>query len=460
MTTLATIPALFAVALSISTTNDYHYVTIPTNMAASLTGVGMGSEASSEDAPLRYEDAAFLAEAYAERARFAYGSTNLTWGSASSEEIAIYVANPGSGSLYYDSYPSPIAEVSEREKATYVGRAYADPSIPLLDGGCTSIVITASMGRFPAWPYIFTSTNDEQTLSHEQTLSNEFPFVVSTCSFTNSIPKGTPLATIHVRSLYRDLPNLSRFCWSDVGEVGSNVHTSQTVNDYSGYSTKYNSTTDEWEFGFPKSTVSEVSTNRISTFRWCIRILAQRAKARGFASVEGSKYPKDVTGVFESSGYRTEKIADISDMVMPISRVSSNYNSLHTGTRIRDVKVFAQGHLSWVYRLNDAIADSGGGDFIVEVPVEIAPSWTQLVILGMGSEQANKMLYDKARKIFDCPGYSSVDEVMESMPELGDPSEDWQSYSPVKCDVDYTEEVSISQFYTIFDVDFNARTSE
>jgi hypothetical protein len=76
----AALPALLAAAtLSISSPENYYFCEIPDDMKPSLTGEGMGAIAPADDeTPLRYEDAAFLAEAYYERL-YMFGTNNAPW---------------------------------------------------------------------------------------------------------------------------------------------------------------------------------------------------------------------------------------------------------------------------------------------------------------------------------------------------------------------------------------------
>lgn len=123
----ATAVPVLAVALSISSTNDYHFVLIPSNMVASIEGVGMGAVATN-NAPLRYEDIVFLKEAIAERSGFFDGlpGTNWTVSLATKETLT-------SGDGPWHLFAKKLATNNVITALTQ--RCFVDPSIPMIDEG-------------------------------------------------------------------------------------------------------------------------------------------------------------------------------------------------------------------------------------------------------------------------------------------------------------------------------------
>ena len=90
----ATAAPVLAVALSLSKPSQYHFVSIPEGMT-NFTGSGMGSGGASGE-PIRYEDIAFLTEAFAERRSL--GKTNVTATTLSQQlgpQADLFIGNVG-----------------------------------------------------------------------------------------------------------------------------------------------------------------------------------------------------------------------------------------------------------------------------------------------------------------------------------------------------------------------------
>ena len=455
MTTLAiasALPALFAVALSISTTNDYHYVTIPTNMAASLTGVGMGSEAPSEDAPLRYEDAAFLAEAYAERSALASSYATVTVAPITvsptiSLSVAHGIVDVGTGDFYGTNRTATYS--------TFMQRAYGNPTASLFSG-CAEVdryhpVMTNMILEYPAWPRIFNTTG--------------YPFVEKSMRLNDRIDScqtnGTPIMAEVVAGLYRDLAKLSRFCYAADGyvESGSKV-TYQKEEDSSSYSTTWNGISHKWECGTATNdTEVTESDSTTPTVMSSLTISVGKAKARGFED------GKDVTGVYASSRYTQQKrTSSCNGIVMPFgpgdATVGIDFFNRQGGAKIVNVKCYASGVYSRSVSKTGAADDNKSGAFVVEVPIDTWREVHPFLFLEIGTQSANEAIFSQVESLFGDPGYEDHGDVLAICPDPAEPSSDIGEYVPTYSNATFVRDIAIYKFYVVYDMEFNARVPE
>ena len=438
MTTLAiasALPALFAVALSISTADDYHYVTIPTNMAASLTGVGMGSEASAEDAPLRYEDAAFLAEAYAERAQ-ATKKAEVT--------SAIRFPNRTTMATRADALKEFIKPALQIAGGV---RAAPDKSLGgvLYDFfGTTNIYVEASENEYDA-------------------LYDEWAAEQATGSLFDK--PNTPLKPDYIRALYADLANYTRI---STYSYATSSNTNRFIKKYERSPSNY--TYDSSTGWYPRSDAEDrTNTTESVGLGMTFYVEYDVGKDNGQCYTKGSdgKWAKDgpegnFTTYKSSQTYYEASEGDIA--------LKLNLPYLHGASGM----LCCRGRVSTSCYVNDSEKESVTKDFLVGFPVTISKDGSNVYAVvkasdvGMSLSSGNAFLQMLCSK-FALPFYASKDALLGAtnapgaLPAASELDDDEslasKQYTSASHYVNsfYQAEYEISQATLVLDVEFNAR---
>ena len=435
MTTLATIPALFAVALSISTTNDYHYVTIPTNMAASLTGVGMGSEASAEDAPLRYEDAAFLTEAYAER-RYAYAPSAYNADKSPAGERYLDVAE--AVKFYCDS-----ADVFSFGDEPYF--FYARPEAVAFSDDIKAIPHDTNTAS-NLWCGLFS------TVTPAITSKGDLPFLF------DGFGKGSPLRKSDVASLYEVLGKMSRPCLyapKSLTPIDGICHTAHTeVDNASSWIRDYSSSSYEFVYGTDYSTNYVESATDAVNFGMSVKTTYTAAKQK-YAGFVGETRYTDIT-----PGHRTS--TDIvkenyTDMVLVLD-VRPSFAKLGK-RKIKNASVFVVGRY---YRLlwDDIASEDKFKDeqyFLARFDAEPLTAGEGTIFDVPLQTTEFDALAKKVTTLFGGTFYESADALLDAVPEPSDPTLEDSDHNEVDSDLKFVWEIVVKGFLVVLDVDFNAR---
>lgn len=435
MTTLATIPALFAVALSISSADDYHYVTIPTNMAASLTGVGMGSEASAEDAPLRYEDAAFLTEAYAERAQ-----------ATKKAEVTSAVRFPNRTTM-----ATRAAALKE----------FIKPALPI-DG----VVRAAPDTRSSNFLYDFFGTTNIYVEASENVYDAFYDeWAAEQASGSLSDKPDTPLKPDYIRALYADLANYTRISPSTY-DASSN--TNKFVKEYKSSPSLY--TYDSSTGWYPRSD-AEDRTNTTESVGLGMTFYVEYDVGKD----NGQFYTRGSDGKWEKDGpegnfttYKSDqRYHEASDGDIAI-KIAMPY--LHGGSGM----LCCRGRVETSCYVNDSEKESATKDFLVGFPVTISKDGTNVYAvvkasdLGMSQSSGNAFLQTLCSK-FALPFYASANALLGAtnapgaLPAASELDDDEslasKQYTSASHYVNsyYQASYQISQATLVLDVEFNAR---
>ena len=445
MTTLATIPALFAVALSISTTNDYHYVTIPTNMAASLTGVGMGSEASAEDAPLRYEDAAFLTEAYAERATF-FGS----YSGASNNPTREVSAEIGL-SLLRNVYDEAF-QVGETYRPLAYG--YAKSDAKLLEDVARAVNFEAveETGDLLAydrdvWKDIFLGGTD--------------PFLVAAID-ASTVSWNSALTRDKICSFYADLNRLTRpslrcYMFALGGQwSGMSITDRDASKDIKYYSTIDNS----FVYGEHTTETNEWTDSGTFTMSFSTDIAASRQNWQGWDYDSGKWF--SVTDVKKSQFASTQVTSSMGNIYATCNFREIDAIAQKLGNRkIKAAYIFGLGYYTlW---LNGT--ETAGRWFVIRIPVlAFDKDSPDKIMVALGTALRHRQISNSVKELFSDidPGYETGEELLKTVPDPGPirtPEEGFESVSRTSAPISYSlsRRIDISNWYVVFDVEFNAR---
>lgn len=428
MTTLATLPALFAVALSISSADDYHYVSIPTNMAASLTGVGMGADAPSSDAPLRYEDAAFLAEAYLERAGGARQKPEIT-------------------SVVY--YPKRAATPSK----------FIKPSL-LINGGLRVAPDTPEYSDFIC--NFFGTTNIYVDASE-----NKYDTLVADEQKANTNRYSTPtyrLKPDYIRALYADLSNYSR----RTADYDGSSSTNKFIKKYKSSPSNYRfSDLDGWlplSEGEDRTEVSDSSGLQLSFY---VQYSAKKEKAQCYEKGDDGKWAKHgQEGNFTI--YSSDRAySDASGSVA----LKLGIPYIHGGSGM----LCCMGYVSTTCYVNDGDKENSGRKyFYTAFPVSIRNDGTNAYAVvnasdvGMSLDSGTALLKTLCGK-FNLPFYASSDDLLGvtsqpgSLPTASELDGDeslaskTDTSSVKRFNSYYQASYLISQTALILDIEYNAR---
>ncbi len=450
MTTLA-LSAVLAVALSISTTNDYHYVSIPTNMAASLTGVGMGAEVSSADAPLRYEDAAFLAEALEERREF-FGTASD--GPGLRTGLGENVSRPISETLY-SAYYSAVSD-----KPIYHGNnsGYGDPDAEMWDGvrGYTPSDNAYDRSYLDRYAVVFSKTNWMELVD------------MTYADVTNAA-----LRADYVARLYRYVSRATRPTMvGSIRSLSDVSHCTIKDNDYSQYETGYNSTEGAWEYGERDATNYVSTTARdasgLATFAFVetVSFSAERKKARGWklsSDASGNSKWTDATGECDFYGTKSTQTSNrAAPMVFAFDLIASTDVCAALGSRkATAVYVYALGTFSFEVEGTSDDKAISGKPFAIRLPASLLSSMAGGVCsVDVGLPPQNEAIVSAVCSHFGVTPYSSASDLLADVPMPNATSADYSNYSEKYTSGTFSMSVYLSTVVAVFDVDFNARVLE
>lgn len=439
---MSALAAVLAVALSLSEPGQYRFVVpVETNR---LTGVGMGTSAPSGDAPLAYTDAAFLAEAFAERACvFGTDSGGITNGARKvTSEVTI-------GKLKND-YIEPFRAGLYGTNSWYHG--YADPNCQIME---TVKEVSAdglkTSNRFEAFGVIFGSAT---------------PFLSASIPPDDGLwlggsRSGTPLKSENVATLYGDLSRLTRPCLAAVTLIPSSgrTETERKVSSvYSGFTRYYSDIDRKWHFGTDSVTnyTETAEARHYNQMDYSLYIRAQKQKARGFNSKEGE------------SGWTPTAVKDSQATDLTSQRTFADgrvFVDLRpgfakiAGRTVNDVKVFGVGSWSLHMETDGSTTRIETRDFVVPIPVgKYAADDASAFAVEIGREDFDDAIVAQAMELFGDPGYKTPSELMGVLDDPDEPSADFETYTPKYKSLALTRTVYVSHFLVVFDMTFRART--
>ena len=274
---------LAAASLSLSKPSDYHYVAI--TATNSLDGVGMPGDT------LRYEDAAFLAEAYAERVAVFSGDS---LGKADGQKSVVGIALEDPDSLATNSWKCFRwgGGATPNTLAVY-GRstAYLDASLTPVGKATVASRVEANKGVSDsqigfAWCDVFDS---------------DTPFVAMTNDWdASAFDRGKPLSLGQIKHLYSGLGMLTRPAAFD-SRVRTAAAEKNAIDLYS-HSVIKEYSTDGGTDKVTKDTTNQTSSANLPSV--ALGITASRIKRQGFRVADGD-YESGVTatGLNEHAGY-------------------------------------------------------------------------------------------------------------------------------------------------------------
>lgn len=430
MSALAT---LFAVALSISKPGQYRFVApVETNR---LTGVGMGASAPSGDAPLRYEDAAFLAEAFKER-KLALGGISAGYTNPVTE-----ISSSIDLSLLASEYREALAYGAPRP----LGHGYAKTDAKLLSGISRATNYEANSEDANAvyrhiWLDIFPGLSD--------------PFLSPSVD-TTLLKHNMPLSSRTISALYEELGKMRRPCvkcvMTPLGEKYSTV--GEEDSNYSSWASEYFSSDNTWSYGTDKSTnvVSETSGNYV--FYYDVNLKAGRKKSRGFDYDVDNRTWKDMTGVKNSHYTYKRKWGTYGQVFADCSPALAKLG----GRRYRGAKVFGLGYYQTRRNYGSGL-QTKEGYFVVEIPVRTSDlDNPQLLVVSIGPGNYNEGIVDQVKKLFSDPGYETGEELLSTVIIPADPQKEHDGYKDTSNEYWFSRTIRIADFYVVFDMDFNAR---
>ena len=428
---------VLAVALSISKPGQYRFVApVETNR---LSGVGMGSSAPSGDAPLAYTDAAFLAEAFAERASvFDADSGGVTNG-------APKVTKTPSISSIKNRY----ADVFRATSVSSWYSGYADPTAQMTDSIREVSRELSWVDARECWQDIFGTTA---------------PFLSRSLT-PDAFGYGAPLKSETVCTLYDDLGRLTRPCTivmlkPSSGRCGQEVTVEST---YSGWTSGYDGIDGKWRFGEDRST-NYVDVSETAYYKRLSRSLHLRAgkeKARGFKWVkdeQGNGEMRDVTGVKDFQ-YTELKRYNFYGGGLVFADLRPGFAKL-SGRTFRGVKAFGVGYWSIRQGIGMTTTRSETRCFVVEIPVRasVLEDTPFLLPLEIGNEDCDAPLASQVTELFGDPGYETAKELLDTLAEPDVPGSEYETYAPTYSDGWYSRSIYIEHFFVVFDMEFAART--
>lgn len=431
------VPAARAVALSLSKPEQYFYwLPVETNR---LTGIGMGTSAPSEDAPLRYEDAAFLTEAYAERGyALGVGSEGFT-NRLSSRPVSTKIDT----TFLLGEYQTVFEPGAQHPLA----RGYAKADATLLSGCARATNYEANEEDATAsdrhvWLDIFRGTSD--------------PFLSPSVD-VSLLKRDAPLSSGTVCALYEDLGKLRRPCVRCVMTPLGGAYNLSGKEDsrYSTWAYNYFSDNGTWSYGTDNST-NEVKVNRGNYIFFSETSLkAGRKKSRGFNWDSEKREYYDATGVKNSHYTYTREWRTIGDVYADCSPAFAELG----GRQFVSARAFGLGF----YSMRRDFGSGGGflkteGYFVVDIPVltsyEPKP---QVLVVSIGRGDYNKAIINQVKELFGDPGYETGEDLLSAVIVPADPQKAHDGYKDTSNEYVLYRMIRIADFYVVFDMDFNAR---
>ncbi len=430
---------VLAVALSLSKPGQYRFVVpVETNR---LAGVGMGADAPSDDAPLRYEDAAFLAEAFAER-RYIFGqnSGGITNGArkvtgeiicpSRSDYLQPFYAGLYGTNSWYSGYADPDCQMAEAIMEIGDGAGTADGREFFADifGSATPFLSPSILPDDDFWK------------------------------------GGVPLTREKVAALYDDLSRLTRPCLSDVVLKPADGRAETTYKEervYSNFTRYYSDIDRKWYFGTDSGTNYTETTEAkyYGGLRYSLWIRAQKQKARGFNSKGNGESGWTPTAVKASQATDlTLQRTFGSGRVMVDLR--PGFAKL-AGRTVRDVRVFGIGSLYLHMKTDGHTTRIETRRFAVPITVgKYAADDAAVFAVEIGREDCDDGIIAQAMELFGDPGYKTPSELMGVLDDPEEPSADYETYAPKYKSMELSRSVYIEHFLVVYDMEFAARVKE
>ena len=434
MIALAMASALVAsVNLSISSPEEYFFVDpVETNL---LTGVGMGAVAPTNDAPLSYSDAAFLAEAYMER-HYSGGTNGYNYAKSDARNqisARLTLATP----VYYRKTDCKAGH----------GKWLADFKIPSdLAVATTDGILSAVAGTNAV--YVTFSTND-----------------------TNSATKsGLPPNASAVATLYEDVAKMRRIYsvasvqpQGSKGDGGDYYTWTETLKDYSGLI---------GSDGNPTGNVPETTTN---------------VNYYAGSSAYDYEYVYSEYGTYDKSNFRTVNddgqslSADhyshggtwtFSKSVCPgvylfadsLQHLLSEPNAWE---KVKGARFFGRGTFSQVTSLSTTTAASKGatvtksstnGTFVIEIPLADGCTARGVAEADAGMGDYDDDIKAKVINLFGGLGISSLEDLKGATPEPeSTPSAPDDYDHGTATSLTFRRDVTIKEFGVVVELEFAAR---
>ena len=418
---------LAAVNLSISKPEEYVFVEpVETNL---LAGVGMGAALPTDDAPLRYEDAAFLTEAYAER--------------------------------YYAFYSS-LARVPSKTNGWI--NVEASVSLARLSGYLSTI----TCGSNNTWLADFDIPDSLAVVSGDDILTALAGTNAAYEAFNENVTRdalksGAPLDASVIAALYENVAKMKRvYSGVDIkadGSIGSNgnyYYYSETHTDNSGFVDA-----DGEPLGYTSGTTTNLNFFTSADYLYKFDDDGSYSKdnfasgGRVNYSHGGSwKYSKTVCpGVILVAEKTKHLLEDLT--ALPFMKVKS-------------MRLFGKGSYSLTYVLettpagdadNTTTKTGTNGTFIVEIPiVDVEADGSAVSYVGMWSDDS--AIKDAVCGLFGDNGPASLAELKKATPEPETPVEVNNTIHSTSSDTSFSRNIEIRDFGVVVELEFNARVSD
>lgn len=437
------------VRLSLSSADEYHYIQIPSNMVASIEGRGMVSNETTGHVPLRYEDAAFVKEAIAERFAFnselssGVGGTNYFSSSSygyTPEEIDSF--NFGIPLNYGIWTPSDF---------------YAKPEARAFTNDVVKYIPYDSRGNFDIngsniWSTVFSASCPSMFFVNE-----DIPPSVA------AITNGSPLRFSAIKECYDFVGKLTRPCF-DTARIssldGKKREESSTARILTNLISYYDGYKGAWVY-FPKNeSTNTTDTTTATDCRPYYRIKYSATRKKSVGRYDG----KVVTGVVPS--YMTEThygmsapnsfpIIDLRPAAMPLgSRKAESVSLFLVGCLAETIE--STGMTTWT-KYNYFIAR------VDAVLVEPKDPYAIVVKEDTGKQFTLELLNKVATFFYGKGGlpYKSADELLKDVPQPKNPTGADDKHVDTENTYWRTYELSVYTAYILYDgMKFNARVLE
>lgn len=413
--------------LSISSPDQYHYVSIPTNMEASVEGVGMGADApTDENVQLRYEDAAFLTEAYVERANLLDGSTNINY------DVGESLASPAKhyASAFKDGYTNGVYVISP---CGYVSTT---------NGMANDVILYTTKNSTYAYDAMIPILGGET-----------YPFPQP--SVEDADLASDALSAKTVASLYDDLAKFTRaYSTAFIRPYGGTSNTLLTVTEESDYIPHYDSFDGKWVYP-DKGVNAPTITTDTGTYRmtYALTLTADKSKKRGWKLVsdeKGNSEWKDQTGVKDFAYTKTETATHRTQGVAKL-------NYCHpVGTNVcKYATLYGYGCASYA---RDSTKEGLSSGFVIKLCEGSLQNDGTMAVSSFLTPAAVETLAYKAVSALKGDAIWNASGLLSDMDVPATPSEDHESYTDQTVSDQVRINVSIEKFFVVMnDLVFNAR---
>ena len=423
---------LAAVNLSISKPSDYRFVSIPDEMANSLTGVGL-KEDDEGKLPLRYEDAAFLTEAYAERySMMDSGATN------GNKSVGRRLARPTD---YY-----ALAFVGGTNAVTLI-----EPYGYAVTNGTTLLADIAA----------YNAANS--TYAYDAIIpilgTGGVPFPKPSIDLTSADWTNKVLSAKNVAALYADLGKFSRAyetCNVLPANLTSNEYITVWSKDYTNMGEwKTSVNPDGWGYGVATNGDSVSSGAKAYDLRYSRKFRVTKKISRGWDFEKGDSESKwvDETGAVLFTATETSESYSRVQGVITSSRFKPCGDRKYGAASL-----YAYGTLSCKRSYTSSYFSTG---FVIKLaPLKFDGGKAETDFAFSYSDVAS--IADRALTLVQHQVvFSSADDLLSVLPSPETPSSDHSNYSDTYTEDTFTADVWIDKFFVVVDdIKFNARVSD